>query len=121
MKRVLILTSERTGTGHKASANAIENKLTQMGYDCKQLNCFSLMGKMGENMENSYIPLTTKHPYLWKVAHSFSQFFSNYFNLSIFSINSFEYLYHLNISFFLSLYFSILFCFLSSISKIIFS
>ena len=24
----------------------------------------------------------------------FSQFFSNYFNLSIFSINSFEYLYH---------------------------
>ena len=77
MKKVLILTAERTGTGHKASANAIENKLLQMGgFECRQLNCFSLMGKMGENMENSYIPLTTKHPYIWKIAHTFSQWFS---------------------------------------------
>ena len=75
MKKVLILMAERTGTGHKSSANAIERRLVAQGCTVKQLNCFPLMGKIGVNMENCYIPLTTKHPYLWKISHAFSQIF----------------------------------------------
>ncbi len=77
MKKVLILQAEKTGTGHKSAANAIEKKLNLLGYSTKQLNCFTLMGKMGVNMENCYIPLTTKHPGMWKIAHGFSQLFTN--------------------------------------------
>lgn len=77
MSKVLILTAERTGTGHKASANAIEKKLIALGFETKQVDCFETMGKTGIKMENSYIPLTTKHPYIWKLAHGFSQWFSD--------------------------------------------
>lgn len=76
MKKVLILMSERTGTGHKSSANAIENKLLKIGYQVKQLDCFETMGKTGVRMENSYIPLTTKYPFVWKLSHGFSQLFT---------------------------------------------
>lgn len=77
MKKVLILMAERTGTGHKSGANAIENKLREMGYETKQLDCFKTMGKMGEKMENCYVPLTTNHPAIWKISHSFTQHFPN--------------------------------------------
>lgn len=77
MKKVLILTSEKTGNGHKMAAKAIENKLTPMGYEIKKVNCFTKMGKLGVSMENSYIPVTTKKPWLWKIAHSFTQIFTD--------------------------------------------
>lgn len=79
MKKVLILMSERTGTGHKASANAIEKSILALdrNIQVKQLNCFKTMGKMGEKMEACYIPLTTNHPFIWKISHSFSQGFTN--------------------------------------------
>lgn len=77
MKKILILTSEKTGNGHKMAANAIEKKLIPMGYDVKKVNCFTTMGKMGVKMENSYIPITTKKPWLWKIAHSFTQIFTD--------------------------------------------
>ena len=77
MPKIMILTAEKTGTGHKSSANAIEKKLQAMGYDTKQINCFETMGKLGRSMEASYIPLTTGHPAIWKIAHSFSQTFTN--------------------------------------------
>ncbi len=73
----MILTAEKTGTGHKSSANAIQKKLEAMGYLVKQINCFEMMGKLGRKMEEAYIPLTTKHPGLWKISHSFSQIFTN--------------------------------------------
>ncbi|MBO4822982.1 MAG: hypothetical protein J5580_00190 [Clostridia bacterium] len=73
MNKVLILMAERTGTGHKSAANAIERNLVAQGCTVKQLNCFPLMGKVGVNMENCYIPLTTKHPLIWKISHGFSQ------------------------------------------------
>ena len=60
MKKVMILTSEKTGNGHRMAANAIEKKLLPMDYDVKKVNCFTKMGKMGVSMENSYIPITTK-------------------------------------------------------------
>ncbi|MCQ2382470.1 MAG: hypothetical protein MJ060_01330 [Clostridia bacterium] len=77
MNKVLILMAERTGTGHKSAANAIERNLVAKGCIVKQLNCFPLMGKVGVNMENCYIPLTTKHPLIWKISHGFSQIFTN--------------------------------------------
>ena len=77
MNKVLILMAERTGTGHKSSANAITRRLTAQGCTVKQLNCFPLMGKLGVKMENCYIPLTTKHPYVWKMSHFLSQIFPN--------------------------------------------
>lgn len=77
MSKIMILTAEKTGTGHKSSANAIEKKLVAMGYEVKQINCFEMMGNLGRKMEAAYIPLTTKHPGLWKISHSFSQVFTN--------------------------------------------
>lgn len=69
--------AERTGTGHKSAANALEHNFVSLGCEVKQVNCFPLMGKIGENMENCYIPLTTKHPFIWKLSHSFSQVCTN--------------------------------------------
>ncbi len=74
--KILILQAEKTGTGHKSAANAIEKRLIPMGYETKQLNCFTTMGKMGVSWEKAYIPLTTKHPFLWKISHGFSQIFT---------------------------------------------
>ena len=70
--------AERTGTGHKSAANAIEQCLVARGCTVKQLNCFPLMGKMGVKMENCYIPLTTKHPFVWKFAHGAQQIFPGF-------------------------------------------
>lgn len=77
MNKVLILMAERTGTGHKSAANAIEKRLLSLGCTVKQLNCFPLMGKVGIKMENCYIPLTTKHPGIWKISHGFTQIFTD--------------------------------------------
>ncbi|MBQ6477817.1 MAG: hypothetical protein IJI44_00460 [Erysipelotrichaceae bacterium] len=75
MKKVLILTSVKTGFGHRASANAIEKKLKDKGYETKQLDVFPLMGKMGMLMENSYIPLTTKAPHIYFLCQRVSEYF----------------------------------------------
>ena len=75
MKKIMILTADKTGNGHRVTANAIGKGLVGMGYDVKKVQCFKTMGKLGESMENSYIPITTKHPGVWKIAHSFTQIF----------------------------------------------
>ncbi len=75
MKKVLILMAERTGTGHKSAAKAIQSRLEKYGHEVKQLNCFPLMGKTGNWMENVYIPLTINHPRLWTISYWFSQTF----------------------------------------------
>ncbi len=75
MKRVLILTSVKTGSGHKSSANAIQKKLEDAGYDCRQIDVFPLMGKIGITMEDSYIPLTTGRPFVYFLCQRFSQYF----------------------------------------------
>ena len=75
MKKVLILTSVKTGFGHRASANAIEKKLKDRGYETRQLDVFPLMGKMGMLMENSYIPLTTKAPHVYFLCQRVSEYF----------------------------------------------
>ena len=80
MKKVLIITAEKTGTGHKSSSNAIEMKLKPLGYEVKQIDAFPFMGKIGEKMEASYIPLTLKHPNLWYTSYLYSQKFTGSLN-----------------------------------------
>lgn len=78
MKKVMILTAERTGTGHKSAANAIEKKLNNLGdYEITQIDCFTLMGKLGKLLENSYIPITTKCPLLFYISYLFTQISPN--------------------------------------------
>ena len=77
MKKIMILTAERTGTGHKSAANAIEMQLNNLGYEIKQIDCFTMMGKMGKFLENSYIPITTTAPLFFYVIFLLSQAFSN--------------------------------------------
>ena len=72
VKKVLILTSYKTGSGHKSSSNAIEKKLNDAGYDTRQVDIFPLMGKTGNLAEESYIPITTRTPYLFYATEKFS-------------------------------------------------
>ena len=75
LKKVMIIMSERTGTGHKSAANAIEKKLIEKGFEVKQVDGFALMGKKGIAMENSYIPMTLKTPHLYGLGYSIEQMF----------------------------------------------
>lgn len=75
MKKVLILTSIKTGSGHKSSSNAIEKKLIDAGFQTRQLDIFPLMGKRGDFIENSYIPVTTRAPLLYYAMERFSEHF----------------------------------------------
>ncbi len=86
MKKVLILTAERTGTGHKSAANAIEKELKSLGYETKQIDCFNMLkGFLGKMLENSYIPITTKCPMLFYIPYLlFSQTFPNILHFFIY-------------------------------------
>lgn len=75
MKKILILTAERTGNGHKSAANALEKKLNNINYETKQLDCFTMMGKLGTLLENSYLPITTSFPLLYYIPFLFTQIF----------------------------------------------
>ena len=77
MKRVMILTAERTGTGHKSAANAIQKRLDNLEYETSQIDCFTTMGKFGMLLENSYIPVTTKFPLVFYVLFLFTQISPN--------------------------------------------
>ena len=78
VKKILILTSIRTGSGHRSSSNAIEKKLKDAGYITKQLDVFPLLGRMGDLMENSYIPLTTKAPMVYYFCQRISEYFPKF-------------------------------------------
>ena len=85
MKKVLILTSIKTGSGHKSSSNAIEKKLKDAGYDTRQLDTFPLMGKRGDFIENSYIPITTRAPLLFYSMERFSEHFPDVVHRTVYS------------------------------------
>ena len=85
MKKILILTSIKTGSGHKSSSNAIEKKLRDAGYDTRQLDVFPLMGKRGDFIENIYIPITTRAPYVYYFAERFSEHFPDSVHLTMYA------------------------------------
>ena len=86
MKKVMILMAERTGTGHKSAANAIEKKLNNLNleYEIMQVDCFTMMGKIGTLLENSYIPITTRCPLLFYSSYIFTQIFPNIMHLQMY-------------------------------------
>ncbi len=84
MKKVMILTAERTGTGHKSAANAIEKRLNNLGYETIQIDCFTMMGKIGNILENSYIPITTRCPIFFYIPYLFTQVFPNAMHFSVY-------------------------------------
>lgn len=84
MKKIMILTAERTGTGHKSAANALEKKFNILGYEIKQVDAFKLMGKLGEMLENSYTPITLKFPLVFYLVYLFSQTFPSFIHSFIF-------------------------------------
>ena len=84
MSRILILTSNKTGSGHRASANAIEKKLQDKGHETFQLDVFPLMGKMGLLMENSYIPLTTRAPFVYYLCQRVSEYFPWFIHIEMY-------------------------------------
>ncbi len=73
MRKIMILTAERTGNGHKSAANALEVKLNSLNYETKQFDCFPMMGKLGTLLENSYLPITTSFPILYYIPFLFTQ------------------------------------------------
>ena len=83
MKKIMIIMSERTGTGHKSAANAISKKLVPHGFEVELVDAFPLMGKKGIWMEDIYIPLTIKAPALWDLSYKFSQAFTGVVHRSI--------------------------------------
>lgn len=78
MKKILILTSIKTGSGHRSASNAIEKKLKEKGYETRQIDVFPLMGPMGLLMEDSYIPLTTKAPLVYYFCQRWSEYFPSF-------------------------------------------
>ena len=77
MKKVLIITADKTGTGHKSAANALENKLNKLGYKVKQVNGFKTSGKLGTFMENSYLKITPTVPLFFYIPYLISQLIPN--------------------------------------------
>lgn len=84
MKRVMILMAERTGTGHKSAANAIEKRLKNLEYEIMQVDCFTMMGKIGTLLESSYIPITTRCPLLFYIPYLFTQISPNVMHFLIY-------------------------------------
>ena len=84
MKKIMILMAERTGTGHKSAANALQKQFNNLGYNTEQIDSFTTMGKLGILLENSYIPITTKHPVLFYIPFLFTQVFPNLMHFLIY-------------------------------------
>lgn len=84
MKKVLILTSIKTGSGHRASSNAIEKKLKDAGFETRQLDVFEHMGGLGRTMEGSYMSLTTHYPWVYYICQRFSEYFPDIIHLSMY-------------------------------------
>lgn len=77
MKKVLIIMANKTGTGHKSAANALEIRLNKLGYKVKQIDGFETSGKIGIFLENSYLKITTTIPLFFYIPYLISQLFPN--------------------------------------------
>ena len=96
MKKIMILTANKTGTGHKSAANALQNRLIKLGYEVKQVNSFKMMGKIGEWLENVYIPVTTTFPRLYYIGYLWSKAFPNTLHFLIYVFGKKKLLHEIN-------------------------
>ena len=76
MKKILVMTSHNTGSGHKSVSEALCEKLS--GYDeieVRAVNGFSLMGTLQQRMaENSYGPITRLPGRFWELNYAVGEF-----------------------------------------------
>ncbi|MDR3021984.1 MAG: glycosyltransferase [Clostridiales bacterium] len=71
-KKIMILTSYYTGRGHASITQAIESELKKLGADYLVVEAVDLCGKIVQKRCKKYGIITSKKPWLWKIAYNFS-------------------------------------------------
>lgn len=82
-KRILLISSDYTGHGHKSIAMALSESLEAVNPELivEEINGFSLGGPFGTSIEKLYVPLVTNAPLLWKAFFILADRFSNLLNI----------------------------------------
>lgn len=72
-KKILLITSDNTGLGHKSVSSSIEEHLSSeyRNIKVKTINGFLLAGTLGKVSENTYMPLVKYAKPLWKFYYEF--------------------------------------------------
>ena len=72
-KKVLLITSDNTGLGHKSVSSSINEHLSSdySNIKIKTINGFLLAGTLGKVTENTYMPLVRYAKPFWKIYYEF--------------------------------------------------
>ena len=83
-RRILLLSSEHTGHGHKSIAQSLTSYLNELDgtVDVRTANAFDFFPLVGTAIEKSYIPLITHAPCLWGLFFALSHRFPRALNWS---------------------------------------
>ncbi len=81
-RRILVLSSEHTGHGHKSIAQALTSYLTELdrSVDVRTANAFDFFPVVGTAVEKFYIPLITHAPRAWGFFFALSDRFPRVLN-----------------------------------------
>ena len=81
-RRILLLSSEHTGHGHKSIAQSLTTYLNELdaSVDVRTANAFDFFPLVGTAVEKSYIPLITHAPCLWGLFFAWSHRFPRVLN-----------------------------------------
>jgi processive 1,2-diacylglycerol beta-glucosyltransferase len=81
-RRILLLSSEHTGHGHKSIAQSLTSYLTELdgAVDVRTTNAFDFHPLLGPVIEKSYIPLITHAPRVWALFFALSHRFPRALN-----------------------------------------
>lgn len=83
-RRILLLSSEHTGHGHKSIAQSLTSYLNELNgtVDVRTANAFDFFPLVGTAIEKFYIPLITHAPCLWGLFFALSHRFPRVLNWS---------------------------------------
>ena len=83
-RRILLLSSEHTGHGHKSIAQSLTSYLNELDgtVDVRTANAFDFFPLVGTAIEKFYIPLITHAPCLWGLFFALSHRFPRVLNWS---------------------------------------
>lgn len=82
-KRILIVTSEHTGHGHKSVSSALDkefNKKYSNSIEVRVVNAFAVGGLFYRTVERLYNPCVKYLPHIWKTIFSLSSLFPGFAN-----------------------------------------
>lgn len=83
-KKILIISSEYTGRGHKSITDALCEQFNKHeNVEVSILEGFNMLGKVGIKISKSYGPLTRRSKKAWGITWKFLQFNSNAINKTI--------------------------------------